>query len=230
MLDIMRKLEIDVLQANELLPAIDLASKYLIPSVVIHQSLVAQANMIRLARGGRFKILVPIDWHKGDTYSTQKFRGTTLPAFEADGFEILLTAGKNLTENKNEIRALTDFAKNYINSNSEIRFVLGSQTRPEDEILQMCKAMVGTVPSTIIRVDYHLKTQINKGGIDSQNVLAQRIKQIIDFPLKACGNFSTAKSVANCLWAQKIAVGLTQTQQIVREISRHPDGLRALLT
>jgi 4-hydroxy-3-methylbut-2-en-1-yl diphosphate synthase IspG/GcpE len=230
MTDATIRLEIDVMQANELQTAIDLACKHQMPAMVIHQQLVSEAVMMRIRRKGRFKIIVPIDWPKGENFSMLKMRGLTKQALAAEGFEILLTGGKSEAETHNEAVALSEFVSQNISSASEVRFVLGAQMRTEDETLKMCRGLVGVRQPTYIRVDHHLKVQVTKGSHEAQAALAARIKEVIGFPLKACGNYTTAKSVASCPWASRVAVSLTQAQQIIKDLSRQPDGLRDMLT
>lgn len=230
MIDVTTKLEIDVMSANELQTSVDLACKHHMPSLVVHPQLVSEAVLMRIKRKGRFKIIVPVDWPKGDNFSMLKMRGMTKQNLAADGFEILLTGGKTEAESHNEAAALTDFISKNLTDQSEVRFVLGAQMRPEEETIRMCRGLIGIRPPTYVRIDHHLKVQVTKGSAEAQNALASRIKETIGFPLKACGNYATAKSVASCTWAPRIAVGLTQAQQIIKDLSRQPDGLREMLT
>lgn len=230
MITITSRLELDVMQANELQHSVDLACKHQMPSLVVHQQLVSDAVVMRIKRKGRFKIIVPVDWPKGDSFSMVKMRGMTKQTLAADGFEVLLTGGRTEAETRNEAKALSDFITQNISDQVEIRFVLGAQMRPEDEVLQMCRALVGIRPPAFVRTDHHLKIPVTKGSAEAQSALATRIKEVIGFPLKACGNFTTGKSVASCPWATRIAVGLTQAQQIIKDLSRQPEGLREMLT
>lgn len=229
MVSITTKLEIDVMQANELVPAIELACKHVMPAIVVHQSLIPQAAIQRIKSKGRFKIIAPIDWPKGDNFSMLKLRGITSNTLGADGFEILLTGGKNEIETRNEASTLTDFIYDTVNRDAEVRFLLGTQMRSDEEIMRICHGLVGVRSPTMIRVDHHLKVQVTKGNVEAQTAHAARIKEVIAYPLKACGNFTTAKAVASCTWAHRVAVGLNQAQQILRELSRNPDGLRDIL-
>ncbi len=65
MSSVLMKLELDIMQANELQQAIELAIEHSLPAIVIHPALYADATMHRLKRRGQFKLIIPVDWPKG---------------------------------------------------------------------------------------------------------------------------------------------------------------------
>ena len=216
------KLEIDVMQVNEIQEAVHLAIKHKLPAIVVHQSLSGDAIIARSRSGGRFKIITPVDWPKGETFGDLKLRGLSFDSIETDGFEILLTAGKNETDSKNEAKVLTEFLKGRIGDQVEVRFVLGSSMRPYDHIETICKSLLGVRTPALIRTDTQLKTQVTKANPDEHNKLIAMIGSHINVPIKVSGNISTLKSIIACPNAAKFAVSLLQAKSIIKELQSTP--------
>ena len=99
------------------------------PAIVVHPGLSSDAIIARLRAGGKFKIITPIDWPKGETFGVNKLRGVTRDTLETDGFEFLLTPGKSEIDTRNEAKALTEFTKRNLSDQTEVRFVLGASLR-----------------------------------------------------------------------------------------------------
>lgn len=222
------KLEIDVMQLNEVQDAVHLAIKHKIPSLVVHQSLSGDAIMTRSKMGGKFKIITPVDWPKGEIFGDLKLRGLSFDSIETDGFEILLTAGKSETDTRNEARVLTEFLKGRIGDHVQVRFVLGSSFRSYEQIENICKGLVGTRTPALIRTDIQLKTQINKANPDEHNKLIKMIASHINVPVKLSGNINTLKSITSCLDASKYAVNLLQAKAIIKELQTQKNEPEAI--
>lgn len=227
------KIEIDVMSASDVDEAFQLAAIHKCPAVVVHQQLLEQAIVMRARRNGRFKIIAPIDWPKGETYGITKLRGMTVEMMQADGYEIMLTGDKNSNENKNEAKTLTTFIREHISPTHEIRFVLGAFTRPEKEILQICGTMTGIPAPALLRTDHHLKMPATKANAKVHNQTVEAIRTVCGLPLKVSGNIDTVKTLAGCVSgehsANRVAVNLQQMQAIVKELRSQPDALRELL-
>ncbi len=146
----------------------------------------------------------------------------------ADGFEIFLTGNKTELETKTEATEL-DQLVSWINPRAEIRYVLGSQVRSETEILQICKGLIGLHAPSFIRTDIQLKLQVSKGNSEAHTELFDKIRLIIDYPIKASGNFGTIKALAACPWASRFAVSLPQLRTILNDLNRQPNCLREML-
>lgn len=227
----LNKLEIDVMQANELYEAAKFTVKYKLPAMVVHQDLSGEAYIIRSQLGGKFKLITPIDWPKGNSFGMNKMRGLSTDALEVEGFEILLTSGKNLLETKNEAKALTDFIKSHLSEKHEIRFVLGTQSNNEDSIKLMCEALVGIRTPSYIRNDTQLKLQVSKANTEIHNNTCSTILGIIRAPLKVAGNINSLRSMASCKHASRFGVNLSQAKIISKEFQNQPSTeLRELLS
>lgn len=216
------KLEIDVMQVNEIQESVHLAIKYKLPALVVHQSLSGDAIIARSRAGGKFKIITPVDWPKGEIFGDLKLRGLSFDSIETDGFEILLTAGKSETDSKNEAKVLTEFLKGRIGDQVEVRFVLGSSMRPYEHIETICKSLLGVRTPTLIRTDTQLKTQVTKANPDEHNKLIAMIGTHVNVPVKVSGNIGTLKSIVSCPNAAKFAVSLLQAKAIIKELQNIP--------
>ena len=227
----LNRLEIDVMQANELIEAARLTVKYKLPAMVVHQDLSSEAFIARGQLGGKFKIITPIDWPKGAVFGMAKMRGLSTDALEVEGFEILLTGGKNMIETRNEAKVLTDFIKRHLSEQHEIRFVLGTQIRDEDNIRAMCEAFKDVRTPTYIRNDTQLKLQISKANVDTHNNTMEMIADIIRVPIKISGNVGGFRVLTSCQGASRFGVSLLQAKIIIKEFQQHPsDQLRELLS
>jgi len=229
-MSVFNRLEIDVMQANELHDATNLAAKYKFPSLIIHPDLASEALMARGRAGGKFKLITPIDWPKGEIFGQTKLRGLSVDALDVEGFEILLTGGKTVQDTKNEINILTDFIKTHLGESIEVRFVLGTSIRNEDNIKAICEGFVGLRQPTYLRNDIHLKAQVSKANQEIHNNLMDLIRSIVRIPIKISGNISSLRTVAACNSANRFAVNLIQAKTIVKEFQQQPQELKQILT
>lgn len=228
-MNVLTKLEIDVMQINELQEAVDLSVKYTIPAIVVHQSLINYAVIERLKKQGQFKIITPVDWPKGDTYGMNKLRGLTKEALSTDGFEIMLTDNKSSAETTEEARILCDFIKDHLDPSCEVRYVLGMHNRKPENIKSMCEGLLDVRMPQYIRTDNQLKLQANKANSDIHNAHISTICEIMRVPLKISGNIGTVRSITSCKDAKRFAVNVQQAKSIIREINQQPDALKNLL-
>lgn len=227
---VINKLEIDVMQINEILEATEIALKYKLPALVVHPGLSSEAIIARDRAGGKFNIITPIDWPKGEIFGMNKMRGLYTDNLEADGFEILLTPDKLELETRNEAKLLTDFIKQRIAEDKEVRFVLGTATRSELNILTMCKGLLTVRTPAYIRTDTNLKTQVNKANTEEHNRLIELVRTVIRVPMKISGNLNNLKAVISVPAAARYGVSVTQAKTIIKEFKSQPDRLNELLS
>lgn len=224
----MNKLEIDVMQGNELTEAASLASKYKLPALVVHPSLATDAIIAKGKTSGRFKIIIPIDWPKGETFGVNKMLGLSTDALEADGFEIMLTPDKSEIETRNEAKTITEFVRRHISPNTEVRFVLCTSSRDNIEI--MAKGMMKVPAPSFIRNDIHPKIQVSKANPEVHNETIRRITENIKLPIKICGNISELKTMATCVGVARFGVNLIQAKAIIKEFKSQPEKLVEILS
>lgn len=226
---VFNRLEIDVMQLNEVAEAVELAYKYKFPAIVVHPGLSSDAIIAKSRAGGKFKIITPIDWPKGETFGVTKMRGLLMDSLETDGFEFLLTPNKSELDTRNEARALTEFVKQHLSDSTEVRFVLGTSFRSEANIDTMCKGLLTVRTPAMIRTDTQLKLQVGKANAEEHNRQITKIRDIIKAPIKICGNITNLKSVMSCTNAARFGVNLLQARTIIKEFHSQPDQLRELL-
>jgi hypothetical protein len=222
-------IEIDVMQSNELADVAELAVKYAIPSIIVHPEISADALLQRIKWQGKFKILTPVDWPKGECYGDTKLRGLTIDSLSCDGFEFLLSGGRSQADCQNEMSVLTDFVRNHISPTVEIRFVLGMH-HSDENITDICEAMKFVPSPSCLRTNHQLKLQVSKANPDIHNEMISKIKEIISVPIKVSGNIKDVKSIMLCKDAYKYAVSLAQIKNIIKEVQRQPDQLKEILS
>ncbi len=212
------KLEIDVMQNNEIHAASELAHKHKLHSIIVHQELFPDAQLMRGKIGGKYNLIISIDWPKGENYGSQKMRGLSVECLDADGFEIFVTGNKNMVDTRKELHVLTDFIKTHLGKEIEVRFVLGTNARPKDEIDNICSALLDIQKPACIRTDIHLKTQITKANIETHSDIIKSINDIVRVPIKISGNINL-KTLTSCD-VYRYAVNIIQLKSIVSEHSK----------
>ena len=226
----LKNLEIDVMQANELEEASQITSKYKLPAMVIHPDLSSEAYIIRAQLKSNYKLITPVDWPRGVNNGILKMRGLSTDALEVEGFEILLTGYASIAESKKEIEQLTEFIRTHLSEIHEIRLVLGTTIRSIEEITNMCEAIKLVRKPSMIRNDTNLKLQVNKANSDIHIKTIEFINNIIKAPIKIAGNINNFKSVIQCRKANRFSVNLLQAKSIIKEYKSQPaDELRKLL-
>ena len=228
------KLELDVMQANELVEASQLATKHKFPAMVVHPMIATEALMARGMAQGGYKIIIPVDWPKGSAqqkgiFGMPKLRGLSTDALDADGFEILLTGGKTISDTRKEAQVITDFIKTQLAETIEVRFVLGAFFRTEEVISGMCEALQGVRAPSYIRTDHQLKLQVSKASADAHNHIMDLILSNTKAPIKLSGNISTVRTITSCGRAQRFAVNVLQAKAIIKEYHQQPQELRQML-
>lgn len=228
-MSVLTRLEIDVMVASELAESASLAVKHCLPALVIHPTLAVEGHIARGRINGRYKIITPIDWPKGDTFGMPKLRGLSTDALEAEGFEILLTPDKNEIDTRNEAKSLYEFLRTHLGPLVEVRFVLGTLTRSEENIINQVKGLRALPTPAYIRTDISLKTQAGKANPEVHNNDIERITSIIKAPIKVSGNIGDLKTIASCKNAIRFGVSLIQAKQIIKEFNSQPAKVKDLL-
>ncbi len=225
---IFTKLEIDAMQATELLDVSSLTFKYNLPAIVVHPTLVAMAMIHRGTMGGRYKIITAVDWSKGDNYAMLKMRGLSTDALEADGFEFY-ASNKDLADMRKEFTVLTEFIRTRVSSVAEIRFIFGTNSRDLATVKVLSEALIGIPTPTCVRNDIALKLQINKANNDTHNAFIETVKSHTSVPVKVGGNLNNLRAIVACPSATKYAVTLQQAKVIIKEFQQQPDELATIL-
>lgn len=228
-MSIYSKLELDVMQTNELEDAAQIAVKYKFPAMVVHPQIITDALFLRGRSQGRYKIITPVDWPKGENFGMVKLRGLSSDALDVDGFEILLTGDKSLVETRNEAKVLTDFIKNQLSELVEVRFVLGTSIRTLENITQVMEAFRDIRTPAFIRNDHHLKLQVSKANPETHNAFMDQMLGLFRAPVKLSGNMNTIRAITSCDRAHRFAVNINQARAIIKEVQQQPEELKSIL-
>ena len=213
--DLISKLEIDVLQHNELSEAVELAIKNGLPSLVIHPNLIPDAIVLRGITRSSFKIIAPIDWPKGDVLGYSKFKGMTTDVLESEGFEFAINAQMPESVIAEQIGGLTELVKTKLSATAEVRFVLSSE-RTEEEVQKFANGLKDARTPAFVRNDILTKNQQSKANANAHNKFADTIKNAINVPIKISGNLNNYKTLSELVFA-RFGVNLQQAKTIIKE-------------
>lgn len=227
--NVLSMLEIDVMQFTELFEASELCVKNGMPAMVVHPGLAADALLHRLRVRGQYKIIIPIDWPKGDMAGISKFRGVSKEALEADGFEIALNLSKTMSELRQEADLTTEFIRRHLGEFVEVRFVFSAFSNTEEEILKAAEAMSVIRMPAFIRNDTTLKIQHSKANPETHSSFQNTVKTHTACPIKICGNIGSLKSTAACSNVSRFGVSLQQAKTIIKEFTHQPSELMDIL-
>lgn len=220
--DVVTKLEVDVMQANELLEASEIALKYHLPALVVHPSLMSDALVIRGGFKGRYKLITAVDWPRGDVFGIAKMHGLSIDALEADGFEVVLSSGKTVSDIKNEVKALTEFVKVRLTETAEMRFVFNINGKDPSIISDMAEGLIGNRTPAFVRNDISVKTQMTHTSINQFKQFTEAVASKIKVPIKLSGNINGISQAINIHWANRYGVNVNQARTIIRQFSQQP--------
>jgi hypothetical protein len=197
MRDITSRLEINCNDPMIPLPVVaERASKASAAAVIIHDvNLLPPLYQTKMSSGGRWKIILAVDFPFGEKWVLDKFKTIGSIDLEAvDGFEIMLSQKKfnnqDLTEidTLNEIQIITDFIRQMGNG-LEVRFCIDYFSRSTALIENACKAFKRSAP-VLIRLDQHL----DKPGVGISTITKaiEHIRRFTPAPIKVSPNITAA--------------------------------------
>ena len=225
----LHKLELDVMQSNELLEAARLTVKYNLPSMVVHPELSSEAYIARGQLKGHFDIITPVDWPKGIHYAMDKMRGLSADALEVEGYEILISPDKTVKEIVHELQAISGFIKTHL-GDFEVRFVISCFNREPEYIKTIFKALKEVRRPAFIRNDTALKLQVSKANIDNHNKFIEETAELYSCPVKISGNVNNYRVITAVTDAKRFAVNLVQAKNIIKEYNQQPsDQIKELI-
>lgn len=229
MATILNKLEIDVMQSSELHEASELAHKHRLSGLVIHPGLVHEAQVARGRVRGAFQLIVPVDWPKGEVYGMRKMRGLSIDAFDAEGFEIMLTCNVPTDDIHKEAIEITNFIRQHLTDLTEVRFVLSTGSRAAPQVLEICRRLLSIPLPALLRNDINTKLQVSRANPDLHNQTVADIHSVIKAPVKISGNINDMRMATACTGAAKFGVSLLQARTIIKEYIQQPDQVMKML-
>jgi hypothetical protein len=111
----------------------------------------------------------------------------------------------------------------------EVRFVLGTLSRTEENVRDICEALKDVRTPTYVRNDTQVKLQVSKANPDVHNDTMDMIGDSIRVPMKICGNIGGVRAITSCPSASRFAVSLHQAKTVIKEYQQQPDQLREML-
>jgi hypothetical protein len=216
MFSVTTKLEINIRRgptvARDIMGLGILMVKNRMPAVVVDPEFIEPMFFERQRVNAQYKILTTIDFYDGTQYAMDKLR--TIPRFclESDGFEILLSPGRNDSESKNELKAITEFLRG-INPLIDIRWVLGLKNRKYEEV-KNCVSHFKEYPCSFVRTNTN--TTAPNLGLEKHLFDIEFIKKYYGGQVKVSGNvdLTLIKALPDI---RRFDVSLTQYKGIVKE-------------
>lgn len=166
--------------------------KYQIPAIVVDPNYIEHVMMERLKVGGKYKIICAVDFDTGRRFAMEKMRPLPRAALGADGFDILLCAGRADKEAYNELKALNDFIRENLGREKEIRWTFGLRVRTQEQ-MQVFMPYLQQAPAAFLRTDYNFGIP----DITAQTHLddIKYLRQHSGTPIKVGGGGITLKSI-----------------------------------
>jgi deoxyribose-phosphate aldolase len=212
------EIEIGGMNQRELMDAGIFALKHRCQALVVPSVAVQGAIVDRSTRDGQYKIVAAVDFPAGSQFALDKLRDIPQDAFDADGFEIVLSRNRGEANCKNEIRAITDLIKRF-NPLAEVRFVLNVFSRNDVEIKACCQEFKTSRPA-FVRLEASL---IVVPAITAITAAVERIRADAPNLVKVCGlpkepgeQLQKAEALLKIPGVVRIGVSLDQARSILR--------------
>ncbi len=216
------KLELDITSSADLVKGLELTHRYKMKAIIVHQDLIGEAILRRNRHGGQFKIIAPIDWPRGQSYGINKLIGTNVNTMGADGFEILLSNLHTPNDIYAEINDLSNFILNNISKFSEVRFVVESSIRTQEQIDRILDACKKIPRPTLIRSDHNTKIQQSKANTDTYIQFVRKVKSTVPASIvKLSGNasFKILEAISSFDTAGiRFAANIVQVDELIKEV------------
>lgn len=189
-----------------------------IPVMIVNPELFMAATVDRQMkiRGTTppYLIIVAIDFAgNGRNYAMDKIKQLPKEILEADGYDIMISHGRNEIETRKEMIALNDFFKQ-LNPLLQIRWVLGCRTQKTESIKTIIK-MAKSLPASYIRTD----NNVTLPNMDLKNhiVDVKMIRDSMATPIKVSGNvnWETYKTLRKDV--ARFDVSIAQARNILKD-------------
>jgi hypothetical protein len=211
------KLEINLLDAKTTPQIVsDFAIKYKIQAIVAAPEYVSPLIIHRAMMGGTYRIICALDFPKGANYAMDKLFRANPDFVGADGFEILLTAGRTEIESKNEMKSI----RSYLKMNrpmADIRWCLRMHAGNKVEVKGILKNMKSFPPS-FVRIDPHLVTPSSDDK--KLKAHAKTVSDNVPYGIKLSGNITldTLQKLQTVRGVKRFDVTMEQAEAIVRAL------------
>jgi hypothetical protein len=194
-----------------------------IPALVVNPELFVAALTDRQVKMRQCKFIVAIDFRdNGKHYAMDKIKQLPGEVLGADGFDVMVTPGKNEKEIGKEMGAVGSFLRQ-VNPAAEIRWVMGCRRQSTENIIAMLK-MAKEYPPTFIRTDGNLK--VPDLDVRGHKVDIALVRKHIGTAIKISGNvdWATVKEVKNQV--ARFDVTVAQARSIIKAANDEADQER----
>lgn len=226
MYDVTTKLEINatgnLVDLNDLVKT---AAQSRAAAVVVRSpELVPHVQFLRQSTGGRFKVILAVDFDsRGSNFVLAKFH-TLHPSWtEADGFDILLSPRSFAMETKNEISVLSAHLRS-MNPMYELRFCINMLNFDSGAVANMLKflhAQVDPRPN-FIRLDQNTEMPA-RFPLEYGPKCMQIIRNVTHLPVKLSTNV-TLEAIRELREFARFDVSLKQAKHIIAELRAEMRG------
>jgi hypothetical protein len=193
------------------------ASRYSIPAIVVEPSYIEHFLIERMAIAGKYKIIAAIDFDTGGKkFAMEKFRALPRTSLEVDGFEILLSPGKNEADARNELRAIHSFVRDQISVLKTINYSLAMNVKPDTDFSPHLKALKDYKPA-LLRTDYNLELPDFDEFRHQQNI--ETIRAHSGSPIKLSTNITLSTIDSYIGKAVYFDVTSKQARRIIRQVT-----------
>jgi len=189
----------------------------------ITPDIIDEAVIARELTKSNYKIVVMVDYPRGSKYGVDKFKGTTTDFFLADGYDIVLTPGRNENDINSEAKSIVSFIKEMVNPMATVCLTLNRSMREDVEFMTCLRACLAQIPH-FIKFEANPKIQPSLANLEVHDNTVKMVRNLNAVPLVVCGNVNY--KVYDGLLAVgdlQFAVSLDQAQRLEADILRKPD-------
>jgi hypothetical protein len=204
--------ELIALTEDELKRADKIASSIGVKCIYVAPELVQVAGVARSLSGGIYKIIVMVDSPKGSKRGMEKINGSNTDFFLVDGYDITLTPGMSATSIESEVRTLSTFIKQMVNTSVELCYTINNSMRNDGEVIALAKSFY-KMPPTKIKTESQTRVQPTKANLDVHKNTIKLMREHCTIPMSICGNV-TYDIYNELQGAHKVAISPDQYERI----------------
>lgn len=171
-------------------------------------------NAIGVYRGvnnGKYKIIVMVDYPKGSTYGTDKFKGMPAEFFLTDGYDLILSHS-NIDKLVAEAKSLHSFVKTMIGSTYITCFTINRSLYKDNDLSPLYSELSSLVPD-MVKIESSPKVQPTKANLDTHQQTISDIRSHYNGNIIVSGNID-AECYVN-IPNREFAVSLPQAHNII---------------
>ena len=222
MFQITTRLEINVSNAStynaDLRGLATFVIKNRIPAVVVSPEFLEPVLFEKGKKLANFKVICLVGFPDGKGFALEKFRDLPQQSMMADGFEVMLTPGRSDKECLNELRAVTQFIRQF--GLKELRWAFSFRTVNYDRYEHFLPHILKW-PASYVRTDGNLL--VPNLSFEDHLLDVEFIRSVIGTPIKISGNVDLGMIESLKKRVARFDVTLDQARDIIREYKNNED-------